>query len=229
MKQFFSIFMVFSISVASLSAQTVGLRVGANLSNLKLDQASLTSLGISKESLLGLALAIPVEFKVHKNVSIQTELGFLQKGFKSVQSVKSGTSTIKSELSNYANYASIPVMLKLHSATRLIQVYVNVGPDAAWHVSSKQTGQTATTIDNGQATTTNSNGNINIDGQKRLAIGLQGGAGAKLSLGKWGVVLDGRFLTDLKNQNNSFNLQGLKDKATNTQGWMTSLGLVMSL
>jgi hypothetical protein len=229
MKQFIFIISAFIIFNAPLSAQTVGLRVGANLSNLKLDQTSLTSLGISKESLLGLALAIPVEFKVHKNVSIQTELGFLQKGFKSVQSVKAGNSTIKSELSNYANYASIPVMIKLHSATRLIQVYANVGPDAAWHVSSKQTGQTTTTIDNGQASTANTNNTLNIDGQKRLAIGLQGGAGAKLNLGKWGVVLDGRFLTDLKNQNNSFNLQGLKDKATNTQGWMTSLGLVMSL
>jgi hypothetical protein len=228
MKQLFFL-IAFSFSITFCSAQSVGLRVGANLSNLKFDQASLTSLGISKESLIGLTLAIPIEFKVHKNVSIQTELGFLQKGFKSVQSVRSGTSTVKSELSNYSNYANIPVMVKLHTASRLVQVYANVGPDAAWKMSSKQTGQTTTTVDGGSSNIVNTEGVVSLDNQKRLAIGIQGGAGVKVNLGKWGIVLDGRFLSDLQNQTTGFNIQGLKDKATNYQGWMTSLGLVMAL
>jgi hypothetical protein len=228
MKQSF-IFAALFFSIFSASAQTVGLRVGANLSNLKFDQTSLTSLGITKESLIGLALAIPIEFKVHKNVSIQTELGFLQKGFKSVQSVRNGNSTIKSELSNYADYANIPVMVKLHTASRFVQVYVNVGPDAAWKASSSQSGQTTTTLDGGQPNIVSTSNSVNLDGQKRLAIGIQGGGGVKVNLGKWGIVLDGRFLTDLQDQTNAFNIQGLQDKATNIQGWMTSLGLVMSL
>jgi Outer membrane protein beta-barrel domain len=222
-------FFAFLFSITFSSAQTVGLRVGANLSNLKFDQTSLTSLGITKESLVGLALAIPIEFKVHKNVSIQTELGFLQKGFKSVQSVRSGNATIKSELSNYSDYANIPLMVKLHTASRLVQVYVNVGPDAAWKVSSKQSGQTTTTLDGGSSNIANTEGVVNLDNQKRLAIGIQGGAGVKVNLGKWGIVLDGRFLSDLQDQTNGFNIQGLQDKATNYQGWMTSLGLVMAL
>jgi Outer membrane protein beta-barrel domain len=228
MKQSF-IFAALFFSIFSASAQTIGLRVGANLSNLKFDQTALTSLGITKESLTGLALAIPIEFKVHKNVSIQTELGFLQKGFKSVQSIRSGNSTIKSELSNYSDYASIPVMVKLHTASRLVQVYVNVGPDAAWKMKSKQNGQTTTTLDGGTPNISNTEGVVNLDNQKRLAIGIQGGAGVKVNLGKWGIVLDGRFLSDLQNQTNGFNIEGLQDKATNYQSWMTSLGLVMAL
>ncbi len=223
------LFIALFFSITFSSAQTVGLRVGANLSNLKFDQASLTRLGITKESLVGLALAIPIEFKVHKNVSIQTELGFLQKGFKSVQSVRSGNATIKSELSNYADYANIPVMVKLHTASRLVQVYVNIGPDAAWKASSTQSGQTTTTVDGGSPNTVSTNNNVNLDGQKRLAIGIQGGGGVKVNLGKWGILLDGRFLTDLQDQQNAFNIQGLQNQATNVQGWMTSLGLVMNL
>jgi hypothetical protein len=220
-----------TFTVASLSfcsAQSVGLRVGANLSNLSLSPESLASLNITQESLLGMALAIPVEFKVHKNVSIQTELGFLQKGFKSIQRINAGTSTIKSELKNYTNYASIPVMLKIHTASRLIQVYANVGPDAAWKIKSGQTGQTTTTVGD-QITNTEVKNDINLEGKKRLSIGLQGGAGVKVKLGKAALVLDGRFLTELKDENGNINIAGLKEKYAKTQGWMTSLGIVFGL
>lgn len=222
---------IFTLILSSLtlcSAQSIGFRVGANLSNLNLNEASLASLNISQESLLGMALAIPVEFKVHKNISIQTELGFLQKGFKSIQKINSGTSSIKSELKNYTNYASIPVMLKIHTASRLVQVYANVGPDAAWKIKSGQTGQTITTLDN-QSSTTEVKNDISLDGQKRLAIGLQGGAGVKVKLGNAALVLDGRFLTELKDENGNINVAGLKEKSTKTQGWMTSLGIVFGL
>lgn len=221
----------FTLAVSFLSfcsAQSIGFRVGANLSNLNLSKESLASLNISKESLLGMALAIPVEFKVHKNVSIQTELGFLQKGFKSIQSINAGTSTVKSELKNYTNYASIPVMIKIHTASRLVQVYANVGPDAAWKIKSGQTGQTTTTLDN-QTSTTEVKNDINLEGQKRLAIGLQGGAGVKVKLGSAALVLDGRFLTELKDENGNINIAGLKEKSAKTQGWMTSLGIVFGL
>jgi hypothetical protein len=222
-------FIAFLCSITFCSAQTIGLRVGANLSSLKLDETSLTTLGITKESLVGLALAIPIEFKVHKNVSIQTELGFLQKGFKSVQSIRAGNATVKAELSNYSDYANIPVMVKLHTAGRMVQFYANIGPDAAYKVSSKQSGQVTTTLDGGASSVADTEGTISLDNQKRLAIGIQGGAGVKVNLGKWGIVLDGRFLTDLQNQTNGFNIQGLQDKAANYQGWMTSLALVTAL
>jgi hypothetical protein len=220
-----SAFMVVS---CLLQAQSVGIRVGANISNININPSDLTTLGLTKEKLLGMALSVPVTFKVHKNVSIQTELGFLQKGFKSVQSVRAGTTDIKTELKNYTNYVEIPVMLQLHTASRLVQVYANVGPDAAWAMQGRSTGTTTTTND-GVTNSANVNETISFDGQKRLAIGLQGGGGIRVKLGKTALVLDGRFLTSLKDEQGKFNIAGLKDKFAKTQGWATSMGIVFGL
>lgn len=224
-KVIFATFLVLStISFNTANAQSIGLRFGTNLSDFKFNADSLKNIGVVTEKLRGLALAIPIEFRVHKNISIQTELGFLQKAFTSYQNVNSGSTTVKEELKNYSNYASIPVMLKLHTKKRFIQGYVNIGPDAAWKMSAKQTG-TRTTTTSGQSNTTDVNNTSDLSGTTRLAIGLQGGAGVKLRLGKAAVFLDGRFLTDLKDSNGNFNFQGLKEKYSTTQGWMTSLGL----
>ena len=201
--------------------QNIGFRVGRNLSNFSFNSDSLKSLGITKDNLAGWAVAIPIEFKVKKNFSIQTDLGFLQKGFKSVQNVKTGTTTTQTELKNYTNYAIIPVMLRFHTAGRFLQAYANVGPDAAFAINAKSTGSSTT-----GGTSTDVSKDVSLEGTKRLTVGLQGGAGLKLKLGKIALVLDGRFLTDLKNNEGNFNFQGLQDKAFSTKNWVTSFGFV---
>lgn len=201
--------------------QNVGLRIGRNVSNYTFNKDSLSKLGITKDNLSGWALAIPVEFTINKNVSIQTDLGFIQKGFKSAQSIQSGTSTTQTELKNYTNYAILPVMLRVHTAGRFLQAYANVGPDAAFAINARSTGTSK--VGN---TSTDVNQDVSLDGTKRLTIGLQGGAGLKLKLGKIALVLDGRFLTDLKDNEGNFNVQGLKDKGFSTKNWVTSFGFV---
>ena len=201
--------------------QSVGLRVGRNISNFSFNKDSLAQLGITNDKLAGWAVAVPIEFKVNKNVSIQTDLGFIQKGFKSVQSIQTGTTTTKTELKNYTNYAILPVMLRLHTAGRFFQVYANVGPDAAFAINSRATGTTSV-----GSVSTDVNQTMSLEGTKRLTVGLQGGAGLKFKLGKIALVLDGRFLTDLKDSEGNFNLQGLQDKAFSTKNWVTSFGVV---
>ena len=203
--------------------QNFGLRIGRNISNYSFNKDSLTHLGITNDNLKGWAVTIPVEFKVTKNLTLQTELGFLQKGFKSVQSVQSGGTTFQSELKNYTNYAVLPIMLRLHTTGRL-QVYANLGPDITYAINSTSKG----TMTSGNTSTEVSKDN-SLDGTNRFTVGLQGGAGLKLKLGIVALVLDGRFLTDLKDSQGNFNSQGLKDQAFTTKNWVTSFGFVFGL
>lgn len=201
--------------------QNVGFRIGKNLSKYSFNKDSLTALGITNDNLSGWALNVPVEFHLNKNLAIQTELGFLQKGFKSVQNTTIGGIAIKSELKNYTNYAVLPVMVRFHTAGRFLQAYANVGTDASYAINATSKG--TTTVGNTSSVVSN---DVNIDGTDRLKIGLLGGGGLKLKLGAIAVVLDTRFLTDLKDSNGNFNVKGLTDKAFTTNGWVTSLGVV---
>lgn len=201
--------------------QNVGVHIGRNISNFSFNKDSLTKLGITNDNLAGLALSIPVEFKVNKNLTVQTELGFLQKGFKSAQNIQIGGASVKSELKNYTNYAILPVMIRFHTAGRFLQAYANVGPSASYAVNATSKG--TTTVGN---TATDVSKDVSLDGTDRWSLGLQGGAGLKLKLGFVALVLDGRFLTDLKDSQGNFNLQGLKDNAFKTNGWVTSFGFV---
>ncbi len=201
--------------------QNIGFRIGRNVSNFSFNKDSLTALGITNDKLAGWAVAIPIEFKIKKNFSIQTDLGFLQKGFKSVQNIKSGTTTTQTELKNYTNYAVLPVMLRFHTAGRFLQAYANVGPDAAFAINKRSTGTSTV-----GSTSTDVSKDESLDGTKRLTVGLQGGAGLKLKLGKIALVLDGRFLTDLKDNEGKFNFQGLQNNSFSTKNWVTSFGFV---
>lgn len=213
-----SIFLLLNIMAYS---QNIGLRIGRNVSDFSFNKDSLTALGITNDKLAGWAVAIPIEFKVNKNFSIQTDLGFLQKGFKSVQSIKTGGSTTTTELKNYTNYAILPVMLRLHTAGRFIQAYANIGPDATFAISQRSTGTSKV----GDISTDVSK-DESLEGTKRFTFGLQGGAGLKLKLGKIALVLDGRFLTDLKDNEGKFNFQGLQNNSFSTKNWVTSFGFV---
>ncbi len=208
------------LNIASYG-QNIGIRIGRNVSNFSFNKDSLTALGITNDKLAGWAVAIPIEFKIKKNFSIQTDLGFLQKGFKSFQSIKSGTTTTQTELKNYTNYAVIPVMLRFHTAGRFLQAYANVGPDAAFAINKRSTGTSTV-----GSTSTDVSKDESLDGTKRLTVGLQGGAGLKLKLGKIALVLDGRFLTDLKDNEGKFNFQGLQNNSFSTKNWVTSFGFV---
>ena len=71
---------------------------------------------------------------------------------------------------------------------------------------------------------------MNLDGAKRFTVGIQAGAGVKLSLGKAALVLDGRFLSDLNDAKNIYsNIESLRNQASTAQSWMTSLGIVFAL
>ena len=202
-------------------SQNIGLRVGRNIADFSFNKDSLTALGISNDKLAGWAISLPIEFNVNKNFSIQTDLGFLQKGFKSVQSIKTGATTTTTELKNYTNYAILPVMFRLHTAGRFLQAYANIGPDATFAINQNSTGTSKV-----GSTSTDVNKDVSLDGTKRFTFGFQGGAGLKLKLGKIALVLDGRFLTDLKDNEGKFNFQGLQNNSFSTKNWVTSFGFV---
>ena len=104
--------------------QNIGVRIGRNVSNYAFNKDSLSTLGITNDNLKGLALSVPVGFNVSKYLTIQTELGFLQKGFKSVQNIQKNGSTVKSELKNYTNYAVLPVMIRFHTTGQIGRAHV---------------------------------------------------------------------------------------------------------
>ncbi len=200
--------------------QNIGFRIGRNVSNYAFNKDSLSTLGITNDNLKGWALTLPVGFNVSKYITIQTELGFLQKGFKSIQNIQTNGVTVKSELKNYTNYAVLPIMIRFHTTGRL-QLYANVGPDFTYAINSNSKG--TSNIGN---TSTDVDKSNSLDGTDRLTLGLQAGGGLKFKLGPIALVLDTRFLTDLKDSQGSYNYQGLKDQAYQTKNWVTSFGVV---
>ncbi len=200
--------------------QNIGVRIGRNVSNYAFNKDSLSTLGITNGNLKGLALSVPIGFNVSKYLTIQTELGFLQKGFKSVQNIQTNGATVKSELKNYTNYAILPVLIRFHTTGRL-QLYANIGPDFTYALNSNSKG----TITNGNISTDVDKSN-SLDGTDRVTFGLQAGGGLKFKLGPIALVLDTRFLTDLKDSQGTYNYQGLKDQTYQTKNWVTSFGIV---
>jgi hypothetical protein len=112
-------------------------------------------------------------------------------------------------------------MVRFHTAGRFLQAYANVGTDASYAINATSKG--TTTVGNTSSTVSN---DVSVEGTERLKIGLLGGGGLKLKLGAIALVLDTRFLTDLKDSNGNFNVKGLTDKAFTTNGWVTSFGVV---
>jgi hypothetical protein len=204
------------------SAQTmIGIKGGVNLSSFNFSVDSLKN-QFNPNNLRGYLFSIPIEIPIGKHWAIQTEIGFLQKGYKSYQSIRSGASTLKTELEELRNYADVPFMLKMHRKLGPITIYGNAGPSFSYAVSGKQSTNVTTTPDNGSTTSTQVSGTVNFtDETGRWDYGINYGGGITVSIGIGKIALDGRFLDGLKDLKA---ITANPGAATYSKGFATSLG-----
>jgi Outer membrane protein beta-barrel domain len=221
-KRILSLFVAATVTLNVASAQTmIGIKGGLNLSSFNFSADSLKS-QFSPSNLRGYLFSIPIEIPIGKHWAIQTEIGFLQKGYKSYQSIRAGTSTLKTELEELRNYADVPFMIKMHRKLGPITIYGNAGPSFSYAVSGKQSTNVTNTPDNGTGSSTQTSGTVNFtDANGRWDYGINYGGGITLNIGIGKVALDGRFLDGLKNLKA---IAANPGAATYSKGFATSLG-----
>jgi hypothetical protein len=199
----------------------IGIKGGLNLSSFNFSADSLKN-QFNPNNLKGYLFSIPIEIPIGKHWAIQTEIGFLQKGYKSYQSIRAGTSTLKTELEELRNYADVPFLIKLHQKLGPITIYGAAGPSFSYAVSGKQSGSVTTTPDSGTPTSASVSGSVNFnDSNGRWDYGINYGGGITLNLGIGKIALDGRFLDGLKNLKA---IAANPNAATYSKGFATSLG-----
>jgi hypothetical protein len=178
------------------NAQTmIGIKGGLNLSSSYNFSVDSLKKQFDPNNIKGYLFSIPIEIPIGKRWAIQTEIGFLQKGYKSYQSISSGTSTLKKELEQLRNYADVPFMLKYHRKLGPITFYGNAGPSFSYAMGGKQS---TTETQNGNTVTTA--GTVNFtDASGRWDYGINYGGGITVNIGIGKIALDGRFMDGLKN------------------------------
>jgi hypothetical protein len=218
-KQILALFFAATATLNVANAQTmIGIKGGLNLSSSFNFSADSLKKQFDPNNIKGYLFSIPIEIPIGKRWAVQTEIGFLQKGYKSYKSITSGTSTLKQELEQLRNYADVPFMLKYHRKLGPITVYGNAGPSFSYAISGKQS--TTETSQTGAVTTT---GTLNFsDGSGRWDYGINYGGGITLNIGIGKIALDGRFMDGLKN------LKAIvadpNAASTYSKGFATSLG-----
>jgi Outer membrane protein beta-barrel domain len=222
-KQILALLFAATATLNVADAQTmIGIKGGLNLSSFNFSADSLKN-QFSPTNLKGYLFSIPIEIPIGKHWAIQTEIGFLQKGYKSFQNVRSGTSTLKTELEELRNYADVPFLLKMHRKLGPITIYGTAGPSFSYAMSGKQSGSVTTTPDNGGVpSATQVSGSVNFtDANGRWDYGINYGGGITVNVGIGKVALDGRFLDGLKNLKA---IAANPGAATYSKGFATSLG-----
>lgn len=114
---------LFAISTAFAQETSVGLRIGASYFNLNNDE-----LNDDAKYTTGVDVAIPVEFNLSPNFSIQPELHFIQKGVQFEE-------MIEGEEESFAvktNYLELPILLKAKYGQEKFKCYAFAAPSVGF-------------------------------------------------------------------------------------------------
>jgi hypothetical protein len=215
--------LVLLVAVPQVRAQRVywGLVGGLNFAELKVKNAEGVYRPTSPRTLFGLGGIIG--FELNKNVSLQLEPMYLQKGATIL------ATQIDPNWDLTMTFLEIPVFLKL-SLGKTVRPYVLAGPSFGFLLSSKG----EFTMD-GEAF----NGDLK-DITKSLDVGLGFGAGISFPLGKTFVFVEGRYtlgLTDLfkagqvewKSGGTTIPGEGLEGNEMSTKGFQVMVGFTIPL
>ncbi len=196
----FSFLAIYAIAVSDAHSQTFSIGPKAGLGISWLTNVAKTDY-IKREPFFGAVGGLATNYAFSKNVSLQTELLFIQKG----QRWKS--TDVESRTRFYFNCLELPILLQGAFQAGSAQMYFNAGGYLSVALNGKQVTHTTTS---GQPETTKDNlifggaGNYN-----RFDAGIPFGLGWIIGAGKGNLLVDLRFEIGFVNlKNGGGNSQG---------------------
>jgi hypothetical protein len=160
-------FVVIALSLllgAQLHAQKIGIKVGANLADARVESEGVS---VDTKSKIGFQAGISADFKVAGGFGINTGVEFAQKG------TKFDESFFGVEVSSTLNYLIVPVKLAYTFETGSLGIFVEAGPYFGYGLSGKMKGTYMGQTEEEDITF----GNTEDDDLKNPDIGLSAGAG----------------------------------------------------
>ena len=166
---------LFLLAIPTYAQISFGVKGGVNVAEFSFqDQGT----SIPQSSINGFTLGAVLEVALGKNIFLQPEAIFVQRG--------SELNTSLTNLTTNVNYLDIPVLLKIKILnTNLLNINLLGGPSFGLALNGEETDQGGQTID------------INFGGDnglKRFDLGINAGGGVGINLGSVGVFGDIRYL-----------------------------------
>lgn len=214
---FTSLFILSLLGSGNAQQTTIGIRAGYSLYTVKSDLFELDNKYTG-----GLNLAIPLTIPISERYAVQPELQFIQKGV----AFKYEEAGITTRTALKTNYLELPILFKANFSMGKMQLNALVGPSVGYAINrfvsqkigegSRET-ESVDFIKEGNAT------------DQRWDLGLVGGVGASMPLGKGALVFDLRYNLDL---NDDAKFEGDKPagyKKSTNRGFLVSAGYVIPI
>ncbi len=207
MKTLSSVFAITIISTICLSQQSqaqvsIGLRTGVNFAKFNIDSNDPDYDDFLVKNKVGVNLALLVNFALGETpLSIQIEPGYSQRGMinKEDNTHTSNGTTYRSvdKFTLSANYFELPVLLKFSPKIGPVEAMVSVGPELRFLYSPMKYTVASQSYEDG-VLTDNSTESGNMEWEEnqdpgKTDIGLVGGLGVAVPLGKLKLFAEGRY------------------------------------
>lgn len=174
------IFISFLVSLAAnIHAQTIGIRAGANLANMKISNSD-PILGSDPHSKLDAHFELFGNYALNRQFSVESAIGISTKGYKvKISGIRPNSGfyyTITGRRS--MSYLDIPVRLKFQNQNSTLKYFAALGPEMSiglsgkWH--TERILSEVSTIDGKQVEWNNTN---DVNSLKRMDLGVFAGVG----------------------------------------------------
>ena len=171
-----------------------GFRIGTSLTKIKANE-SLTSNNEVLRDLAGLAITVFLERPYSEKVSLQTELSFLNRGFRITSDYTYRGTTSKIDVRAVLNFLELTLLPKYRFGDQpSISLFAGAGLNFALSGKTK-----ASTTINNKTTKTETKLDFAKDKMKRFDLSVPFGASIGYRIGKFDLVGDVRYMVGLVN------------------------------
>lgn len=179
----------------------------------------------SLKPLWGIQVSFPVEYRLHKRLGIQTEIGFAKRGFAIKLKGSESGYEINATTRTVFKYFDFPLLLKGYLVTGEKEFYLLAGP--SWSKARSGKIQVTVTVSGGGDSETESDSEpLDLDDFPKVKTdyGLYAGLGYSKGNERFRFFMEGRYYHGLKKQSEA----GAEETIYN-RGIMFSTGLMFGL
>lgn len=124
------VIVLFLLVSAGVHAQKIGIKIGANFADAKIEEGGVT---LDTKSKIGIVFGIAADFKIAGGLGINTGVDFGQKGTKWSEDIGG----IEFEISTSLNYIVIPARLAYTFEAGSLGIFVEAGPYFGFGIGGK--------------------------------------------------------------------------------------------
>jgi hypothetical protein len=221
--------LIVSFGGNTLHAQglSIGVRVGTAIEAPTYDELQMFRAGARVEMLDGKYYALTGDVRLNRFLSLSTELGYFERGFKMTQQkrVIPDSALFVNIARNYKHKGlDIPLLLKVRFQKKFLGFYGTIGFSAAKYLNTVEE-----TLDA-------------ADGKRLSTIALPApfrnnhwqataniGGGLQISLGRISILTDLRFTRSMKSFSDDYSIANLPDSPAKINSFFGSFGLTFNL